>query len=91
MKTKLLFLFIALCLFANSQNPDATPQDDIYIKTIFNLQNYASGNNTYDIAFVAIEVKKTTLIETIIKSDTQMQMVRLMNDFFVKTTILTFQ
>ncbi len=43
MKTKLLFLFIALCLFANSQNPDATPQDDIYIKTIFNLPKLRVG------------------------------------------------
>lgn len=57
MKTKLTLLFFNLFIFLYAQNPDATPQDDIYIKTIFNLQDYASGNNTYDIAFVAIEVK----------------------------------
>lgn len=57
MKIKLTLLFFNLFIFVFSQNPDVTPQDDIYIKTIFNIQDYASGNNTYDIAFVALEVK----------------------------------
>jgi len=57
MKIKLTLLFFNLFIFVFSQNPDVTPQDDIYIKTIFNIQDYASGNNTYDVAFVALEVK----------------------------------
>ena len=57
LKTKLTLLFFNLFIFLFAQNPDVTPQDDIYIKTIFNIQDYASGNNTYDIAFVALEVK----------------------------------
>lgn len=57
MKTKLTLLLINLCLCAYSQHPHAIPEDDIYIKTIFNIQDYASGGNTHDIAFIAIEVK----------------------------------
>ena len=39
MKTKLTLLLINLCLCAYSQHPHAIPEDDICIKTIFNIQD----------------------------------------------------